>query len=121
MILAQTIQVHVSGDPTLDLITLGLAIVTAVMAGATVWLGIQTRASVAVSQTETNATLKLVKEARRDRELAIQPILRLRHAVPTMEVQNIGRGPALRVRLFTWRADTIYWTAALASLSKLAD
>jgi hypothetical protein len=113
--LAATVQVHVSGDPTLDWITLGLAVVTAIMAIATVYLGIQTRQSITVSQSEANATLDLVKETRRDRELGIQPVIVLLREAPYGQVKNIGRGPALKTRIFLFRGDALYWTKRFAA------
>ncbi len=97
-------------DPTLDWVAGGLALVTAVMAAAKVWLGWQTRAAVKVSEKEAEATVALGSEARRDRELAIQPVLILGRQGPSIEIKNIGRGPALRARIFLWRKDVLYWS-----------
>jgi hypothetical protein len=48
--IAQTVPVQVGGDSTLNSITLGLAVVTAIMALATVYLGWQTRESVGIAR-----------------------------------------------------------------------
>jgi len=83
-----------------DWITLVLAFATAIMAAATVWLGVWARK-------EAIATARLGDEAKRDRELAVQP--RLSALWPTsvpftlsrdhpITLVNAGTGPALGVR-----------------------
>ena len=58
------------------------------------------------------ASLAIVRETQRDRELAVQPVLIASTAVlagngsPVVQLQNIGRGPAIRVRIF-WRVNTV--------------
>lgn len=92
---------------------------------STVFLALKTRASVQVAsrvadaaKEEADATLALVSEAGRDRDLAVQPVLVLtaeqagssspRHAV---QLRNIGRGPAIRTRVFLWAEGAVHWNA----------
>ncbi len=105
-------------DPALDWITGALAAVTAVMAGATVWLGWQTRDAVKVAEKEAEATVALGTEARRDRDLAVQPVLVLieeqASGTPTyhaVRLRNIGRGPAIRTRVFRWAGGALFWNS----------
>lgn len=66
---------------------------------------VQTRRAAAASR-------ELVLEAQRDRDLALQPVLVASIAVlagdssPVVQLQNIGRGPAIRVRIF-WRVNAL--------------
>ena len=128
--LAQTLQV--TGDPVLAWLTGIAAGATVVMAAATLFLALQTRASVEVAgrvadaakeeadaaKQEADATLALVSSAGRDRDLAVQPVLVLtgeqassstpRHGV---QLRNIGRGPAIRTRVFLWGEGNLYWNS----------
>lgn len=106
----------------LDFVTLGLAI-------GTVYLARETRKSVdeiaksaAAAQAEADATLALVAEARTDRELEVQPLLTLgaeqavmplrpgETNVPWLQVRNVGRGPALTVRIVQYLSGEMFWS-----------
>jgi len=125
--LAQTLQV--SGDPVIAWLTGIAAGATVVMAAATLFLALQTRASVDVAgkvadaaKEEADATLALVSEARRDRELAVQPVLVIAaerpderpddgSLSPAVQLRNIGRGPAIRTRVFRWAEGALFWNS----------
>jgi hypothetical protein len=87
-----------------DRITLALAVSTAIMAGATVWLGWWARK-------EAIATLRLGDEAKRERELAAQPHLSaLKPTGPPFALHprtltNAGAGSALGARYIGRRED----------------
>jgi hypothetical protein len=119
----------VTSDPMLDWLTAVLGAATLVMAGATIYLGRQTRDAVRVgaktaeaAQAEADATLALVGEARRDRELAVQPVLvavRIERAdaTPVLQIRNIGPGPAVGIRVLHRTGGEVFWTARLFHLS----
>jgi hypothetical protein len=109
-------------DPLLDTLTAVLGAATVLMAGATIYLGRQTRDSVRVgakvaqaAQAEADATVALVNEARRDRELAVQPVLLIEQSgdldngIPILQLRNIGRGPAIGVRAVQRNAGEVFW------------
>jgi hypothetical protein len=116
-VLAETIQVHVSSDAVLDWITGALALVTAGMAVATFRLG-------KVAKKEAEATIALADGALRDRELAVQPVLTYLDGhiqkvtpeggpIPVVFLRNIGRGPAIRTRVFQWSAGEWFWNGGV--------
>ena len=121
--LAQTFQLN--GDPVSEWLTGVVAVGTVLLAVGTFVMAWQTRKSVKeagkvanAAKEEADATLALVGEARRDRDLAVQPVLVLtkeeaggtppRHAV---RLRNIGRGPAIRARVFRWAEGALYWNS----------
>lgn len=122
-------NVQVGGDIVLDILTGGVAVMTGALAFATFRLGAATRRSVAeaaeaveAAQAEAEATAALVRETRRDRELEVQPLLILGDiqgtqplgeppvSVPTLQVRNIGRGPALTTRVVQRRGESVFWS-----------
>lgn len=100
---------------TQDWFTGGVALATLLMAGTTVYLGVQTRRAVKAAQKEADATLALVEQARQDRELAVQPVLVLSLEAdgddrgPQVQLRNLGRGPAIRTRVFRWKSGAVHW------------
>jgi len=119
--LALTVQVN--GDPTIAWLTGVVAGGTVLLALATFVLALQTRTSVTeagkvanAAKEEADATLALVREARRDRDLAVQPVLVLGKEQaggagfrPGVQLRNIGRGPAIRTRVFLWAGGDVLW------------
>ena len=107
-----------------DWLTAALALGTFVMAVATVGLGLQTKRAAdetakaaRAGQQEADASLALVQETRRDRELEIQPVLVLadeRKASGQMlsvRIRNVGRGPAMQLRVFERQGNAMYWNS----------
>ncbi|MGH7685606.1 MAG: hypothetical protein ACREN2_02145 [Candidatus Dormibacteria bacterium] len=101
------------------------------MAVATVILGIMTSRSVkeaartaAAAQAEADASLLLVEETRKDREMEVRPVLTLGNksgtvpfgsggSVPGLRLRNIGRGPALTVRVVQYLSGEVFWSEGL--------
>lgn len=78
---------------------------------------VQTRRAVDVSQGEAKATLALVREAQRDRQLSVQPLIiegpsqqRRGDGTIGVQVRNVGRGPAIGLRVFAWNAGEVFWS-----------
>lgn len=111
----------------LDLLTGVLALVTAVMAGATVFLGVTTCRSVreaartaSAAQAAADATLALVLETRRNRELEMQPVVvRVTPAsvmigpgrtVPGVRLRNVGRGAGIGAGVVQQIGGEVFWT-----------
>ena len=111
----------------LDWPAIALVVLTGALALATLYLAWQTRNSVAeiaksasAAQAEAKATLALVEEARKDRELAVQPVIVLGdpqgdtemagRSVPQVQVRNVGRAPALTVRLLRNWGGEVCWS-----------
>lgn len=119
------ITVQVNGDPVIAWLTGVVAVATLLMAGATFFLAFQTWESVKeagkvanAAKEEADATLALVGEARRDSDLAVQPVLVLSaesaSGTPTehaVRLRNIGRGPAIRTRVFRWAGGALFWNS----------
>ncbi len=99
----------------MDVGTWILAGATVVMAAATVYLGKQSARVATQAANEATATLALVEETRRDRELGVQPILRAISSGsndygPSVVLENIGSGPALRTVVFIWAQGALHWS-----------
>jgi hypothetical protein len=107
-ILAATSTSTTSPDWTFGVLiaTAVLALFTATMAGFTGWLGWQ-------SKRDADASIAMGKEMRADRELAVQPFLVLTsglgNQVDSVNLGNIGRGPALIIMLFTTNLGVVHW------------
>jgi len=129
MLGVQIVQIQPTSDLMLDLLTGLLALVTAVMAGATVFLGATTLRSAreaartsSAAQAEADATLALVLETRRNRELEMQPVVvRVTAAsvviepgrtVPGVRLQNVGRGAAVGARGVQQIGGDVFWTGS---------
>src|ERR1700736_2980277 len=107
-----------------DWLTAALALGTFVMAVATVRLGVQTKRAAdetaraaQAGQREADASFALVRETQRDRELAVQPVLVVgdERKAPghdlAVRVHNVGRGPAMLVRVFARQGNAMYWNS----------
>lgn len=125
------IQVTVSSG--LDWAAVGLDAVTLALAAATVYLALQTKQSVkeaartaGAAKAEADATVDLVKEARIDRELEVQPVIvgetygpitvAEGQIAPALQVRNIGRGPALTVRVLKNLDGEVFWSEGLFAI-----
>lgn len=91
---------------------------------------VQTRRAVDAARDDAAASRQLALEAQRDRELAVQPFVTLGDRSgatphgPTVSLRNIGRGPAIQLRVLQRRAGAIFWNAdaiLLASGETLPD
>lgn len=92
---------------------------------------IYTRRAVDASTSEAEAARQQVEESRQDRELGVRPVLvRIGDHEPAIDVststatthplvhiRNIGRGPALRVRVFRGFADWVFFSQRSVSLA----
>ena len=112
---AQAINVTI--HQPFDWVSLLVAIATFGLALITVWLGFQARASASAAQKEASATVQLGEEARRDRELAVQPVIVLLDSSPNpgagkpgIQLANVGRGPAISLRVLQWHSGEVFWS-----------
>ena len=96
---------------------------TLALAGVTVFLGLQTRdaaretaKAAKAAQADADASAALVDETRRGRALEVRPWIAFggssgeTDGMPAHRVRNIGRGPALSVRLVQKAAGEVFWS-----------
>lgn len=80
---------------------------------------VQTRRAVDTGHEDVEASRQLAREAREDRKLAVRPFVALGDCgatyelggTPTVQLRNIGAGPAIRVRVVQWCSDAVHWSA----------
>lgn len=76
---------------------------------------VQTRRAVDAAREDAAASRQLAVEAQRDRELAVQPFVTAGDRAssgasgPGVSLRNIGRGPAIQLRVLQWHAGAVYW------------
>jgi len=84
---------------------------------------VQTRRAVDAAREDAAASRQLALEAQRDRELAVQPFVTVGDRSggspqgPTISLRNIGRGPAIQLRVLQWQAGAIFWNPAALLLA----
>lgn len=82
---------------------------------------VQTRLAVDASRAEADASRQLANEAQRDRELALQPFVTGKdnssQSRPQVSLRNIGRGPAIQLRVLLRRSGSIHWNSAAVLLA----
>jgi hypothetical protein len=85
---------------------------------------VQTRRAVDAAKADADASMRMIREVQRDRELGVQPVIVLLNAspnigngLPGVQIENVGRGSAIGLRLVQWHSGELFWSGAARTLA----
>jgi hypothetical protein len=108
--------------------TLGATVVAFATMAAILYQSILTRRSVDIAGAETEASVKMLGEVQQDRDLSVQPFIAIGpgpspittdvagSGKPGVRLRNVGRGPAIGLRVMQWHAGQIFWSEGLVTV-----
>jgi hypothetical protein len=75
----------------------------------------QTRKAADATKADADASAKMLTEVQHDRELGVRPVIVLINSVADngtlgVQVENVGRGPAIGLRIVQWHAGEVFWS-----------